>query len=145
MLYNTLQQAINIRNNQMTRINVVPVEDLSRQHLLGENKEILRVFGLVRKAKSRGINKYNFNQKVKQPSDYTLGEGHVKFFYDKLGFIVERYKQVTSEMIKRGYTPNIIPESELVDGIESFWLKGYTPTENAIKINIERINERLGV
>jgi deoxyribonuclease (pyrimidine dimer) len=145
MLYNILQQAINIRNNQMTRINVVPVEDLSRQHLLGENKEILRVFGLVRKAKARGINKYNFSQKVKQPSDYTLGEGHVKFFYDKLGFIVDRYKQVTSEMIKRGYTPNIIPENELVDGIESFWLKDYVPTENAIKLNISRINERLGV
>lgn len=127
----------------MTRINVVPVETLSRQHLQGEYKEITRVFGLVRKAQKRKINKYNFHQKIKQPSEYTLGRGHVYFFYTRLKWVVERYEQLSDEMRARGFQPNQIPSEELTDGIDNWWQGDYTPTPEAIKINMKRIEERL--
>ena len=34
----------------MTRINVVPVQELQREHLVAEYKEIVRVFALARAA-----------------------------------------------------------------------------------------------
>lgn len=126
----------------MTRINVLPVEDLGRLTLQGEYKEITRPIGLVKKAISRGVNKYNFKQKIKQPSEYTLGTGHVKFFYNKLSYIADRYEQLCDEMRSRGYNPNQIPREELLKGIDKFWLGGYNPTEQAIKINRERILQR---
>jgi deoxyribonuclease (pyrimidine dimer) len=38
----------------MTRINVVPPRELTRQHLIAEYRELPRVFGLVKKAAARG-------------------------------------------------------------------------------------------
>ena len=51
----------------MTRINVVDPSELHNKHLMGELHEITRVYGLVRKAQDRKINKYNFKEKIKQP------------------------------------------------------------------------------
>lgn len=127
----------------MTRVNVIPVEELTRQHLQGEYKEIVRVFGLVRKAQDRKINKYNFHQKIKQPREYVLGTGHVYFFWDKLGYILKRYNQLADEMRRCGYSPNQIPDKELISGIDKWWFGDYTPTPEAIKINQQRVNERL--
>ena len=127
----------------MTRINVLHPTELTRQHLIGEYREITRVFTLARKAKARGVNKYNFEQKMKPPADYTLGAGHVKFLMPRLGFVLKRYHALADEMRSRGYTANMIPDEELIEGLGSFWLQDYTPTENAIKINRERIEQRL--
>jgi deoxyribonuclease (pyrimidine dimer) len=127
----------------MTRINVIPVEELTQQHLAGEWKEICRVFTLVRNLKDRGINKYNFHKKIKQPSDYTLGTGHVYFFYTHLGYVLKRIDQLHKEMLARGYSPNRIPEHELIAGIDSFYLNDYNPTPEALQINRERIALRL--
>lgn len=122
----------------MTRINVVPVESLSRLHLQGEYKEITRVFGLVRKAQQRGNNKFNLNA----PKEYTLGTGHVLFFYTRLGYILNRYKELSNEMRNRGYSPNQIDDDSLLDGIHKSWIGDYTPTQEAIEINLQRIKER---
>lgn len=122
----------------MTRINVIPVEELPRQALLGENKEITRVFGLARKAQFDVI-----KGKKAIPKEYTLGTGHVLFFYPRLKFIADRYEQITSEMQRRGYKPNIIPREELLAGISPKLYNDYIPTQEAIQINKERILERL--
>jgi deoxyribonuclease (pyrimidine dimer) len=127
----------------MTRINVVPVQELTQQHLLGEWKEICRVFTLVRKLKDRGINKYNFHKKIKQPDDYTLGTGHVYFYYNRLGYVLKRIDQLHTEMLSRGYSPNRISENELIEGIDSFYLNDYNPTPEALRVNRERIALRL--
>lgn len=121
----------------MTRINLVPVQELSDKHLLGENHEITRVFGLVRKAQTRKKNRYNLNI----PKEYVLGTGHVTFFYDKLGFILERYHQLNEEMIARGFNSNAIDDDVLCEGIHQSWFRGYEPTEDALAINRQRIKE----
>lgn len=127
----------------MTRINVVSPSELTNKHLMGEIHEITRVYGLVRKAQDRKINKYNFKDKIKQPSAYTMGTGHVYFMYDKLGFITERYYALNQEALKRNFKVNPIDRSTLTDGIQSWWFGDYVPTQEAIEINRNRIEERL--
>lgn len=129
-------------SSSMTRINVVPVQELHKKHLMGELHEITRVFGLVRKLKDRKINRFNFQEKVNPPKEYTLGSGHVKFFYDKLGFVYNRYQELQQEAIRRGINANNIERDSLFDGIDSFYGGDYTPTEDAIAINRQRLIER---
>lgn len=122
----------------MTRINLVDPTELHQKHLVAEYKEIVRVFALSRKAQfdvMRG--------KRDLPTEYTLGTGHVLFFYNKLGFILSRYKQLTQEMLRRGYSPNPIGESELVFKIDKKMFGDYIPTEKAIGVNRQRIQERM--
>lgn len=127
----------------MTRINVVEPSELTNKHLMGELHEITRVYGLVRKAQERKINKYNFKDKIKQPSEYTLGTGHVYFFYDKLGFITERYYALNDEAKRRNFKVNPIDKQSLVAGIQGWWFNSYTPTQKAVEINRQRIMERM--
>ena len=127
----------------MTRINVVEPTELTNKHLMGELHEITRVYGLVRKAQGRKINKFNFRDKIKQPSQYTLGTGHVYFFYDKLGYITERYYQLNREAVQRGFKVNPIDRSQLTADIQPWWFGDYQPTPEAVAINRERIKERL--
>lgn len=105
----------------MTRINLVPPAELHNKHLMGEIHEITRVFGLVRKAQDRKINRYNMKKKLKQPTSYTMGTGHVLFFYEKLEFIANRYYALCQEAVKRGYSPNPIDRASLGEGIASWW------------------------
>jgi len=123
----------------MTRINLIPPSELTRPHLQGEYKEIARVFTLTRNAQNRGKNKWNYGI----PTAYTMGTGHVKFFSDKLLFVLNRYHLICKEMIDRGYNINPIPYKSLIEGIDKHWLNDYTPTQEAIEINKQRIAERL--
>lgn len=122
----------------MTRINVIPVEELHHMHLKGEYKEITRIFGLARR-NQRDI----LGGRKKLPIEYTLGTGHCAFFYNKLKFIADRYEALTSEMLRRGYKPNPIPREELLAGIDNKLVKDYIPTQEAIKINKQRIRDRM--
>ena len=121
----------------MTRINVVPVEELTREHLVAEYKELPRVFGLVRSAIERG----EMPNDKRNPDTYRLGSGHVRFFYPRLGFIVERHKKLVDEMLKRGYVVNY-PEPPNHD-IGQEWFGNYSATQDALEENRNRIAERL--
>lgn len=121
----------------MTRINVVPVEELIRLHLQGEMKEITRVFGLARKAQFDII-----KGKRKLPLEYTLGTGHVLFFYNKLKFIADRYEALVAEMQRRGFKPNPISRKELLDKIDVSLHNDYVPTQEALAINRDRLRTR---
>lgn len=124
----------------MTRINIIPVEALTGQHLVAEYRELPRVFALAHKA---SLSSKPFANR--QPKEYTLGTGHVLFFYDKLLFLANRHKQLVNEMLARGYKPTLqdclMQQWQGVMPI-GYW-QDYEPTNEAIKINIERINKRL--
>lgn len=117
----------------MTRINVgYPVKKLTRQHLLSESREIKRIPNMVRTGRAKLEN---------IPEKFKLGAGHVKFFYDKLGYLLKRYREIYKECKRRGYN---------VTNYESAWydlpdalMKDYTPTQHDRKIIKQRINERL--
>lgn len=122
----------------MTRINCVPVEDLHYKHLIAEYRELPRVFGLVR-------NWYMKNgTSLKVLDHYTMGTGHVKFFYNKLAYLSKRHKQLIQEMINRNYSPKFIGDlrEDFNDIPEVFW-NDWTPDSNALSVNKQRILDRL--
>lgn len=124
----------------MTRINLVPPASLTRQHLVAEWRELPRIFALAHKA---SLSSKPWTDK--QPRAYQMGTGHVKFFYDKLGFLAERHTQLTQEMLARGYKPSTFGclRDEWQGRISKGYWNGYVPTEEAVAINVQRIVERL--
>lgn len=116
----------------MTRINLVPPSELCDQHLLAEHRELTRIPNAVAKGK--------FSLKG-QPDDYKLGEGHVRFFFNKLLFLKKRYDLLHEECRARGFQVQYFWADNLPDTPE-LWLD-YTPTETALRANRERIVERM--
>lgn len=118
----------------MTRINAgIPPKQLSRQHLIAEHREIVRIPNTIRLGKAR----------VEDiPEQFTLGKGHVKFFYDKLKFLHIRYEALYKECIARGY--NMTYFGAAFDGLPAELYNDYNPTRAAIALIKERIKERGG-
>lgn len=127
----------------MTRINTVEPRELTRQHLLAEIRELPRVFTMVKNWRSSGVNYYNFKRLKKQPTEYTLGTGHMCHFADKLGWLAKRYEALCNEWRSRGYRIQQVSYEDLVEGLDSKFLGDYTVTTEALRINRERIKERL--
>jgi deoxyribonuclease (pyrimidine dimer) len=122
----------------MTRINVVPVTELSQLHLIAEYREISRLPKNLLKSLSRPNKPFSFDE---IPPAYTLGTGHVKFFYSKMQFLEQRFEQLVAEMLRRGYNPSFRDSSIFIPLDKAFY-NNYTPTEEAIEINRQRIKER---
>jgi deoxyribonuclease (pyrimidine dimer) len=124
----------------MTRINVVPVATLTRQHLVAEYRELPRVFRLVLHAQVRGM-RWN-DPKIQ--GRYTLGRGHVTFFYNKLGWCLARFEALVREMKTRGYQPRYLSiDPAILRQLDAHWFGDWTPTRAAIRLNRDRIRERL--
>lgn len=73
-------------------------------------------------------------------SEYRLGEGHVRFFYDKLLFIYRRYQSLRDECFNRGF----VASDQWLYDVEwpaELW-NDYEPTKEAILINLRRLTEK---
>lgn len=117
----------------MTRINCgIPVEELSRKHLQAEHREIKRIPNCVAKGR------YSMNG---QPSEFTLGTGHVKFFYDKLLYLKKRYEELYFECRKRNIAVQYYGSAW--DSVPEELMNDYIPSERDTMIVRDRINERL--
>lgn len=111
----------------MTRINCIPVQELTDKHLLAEYREMSRISNAA----------YSHPE---IPNNYRLGKGHVIFFYDKGEYLRKRYEeQIVPEMQKRGFRTNYTIYRKHPDGLNNDW----TPSDIDMQINRERINERL--
>lgn len=122
----------------MTRINLIPPEELTDQHLMREYQELPRIIGLVIKAINKGKKPSDF----KISHDYVLGPGHVTFFYNKLEFLRKRQLLLITELLKREY--KIIHQDglDLLD-IPDEWKGDYIPTNNGLMLSRERIREKI--
>ena len=117
----------------MTRINVgIPPAELVNKHLLAEHREIKRIPNCISKGK------YSMNG---IPNRFKLGTGHVKFFYDKLLYLKNRYWKLYIECIKRGF--NVQNYSSAWDNVPQELMNDYQPTYMDRKIIKERINHKL--
>ena len=123
----------------MTRINCVPVDELCRQHLIAEYRELPRLFGLIKRAIERGESPND----PRNPRTYTLGKGHVRFFYDKVAWLLHRQWQLYKEMRKRGYQANFKPSIEPAYCLGLDRYRWWVPDEEALRINRARIAERM--
>ena len=124
----------------MTRINVVPVEELTNKHLFAEWREMPRLVKNLEQSLNRKGKPFSLEE---IPSEYKLGAGHVKFFFDKFKFLHDRHKKLTEELLKRGYNLSHT-DSNLFANVDTIWYNDYTPTEEALRLNRERIKLRLG-
>ena len=116
----------------MTRINAgIPPKQLSRQHLIAEHREIVRIPNTIKSGKAKIAD---------IPEMFTLGKGHVKFFYNKLKFLHKRYEQLYAECRRRGY--NMTYFGDAFNKLPSDLYKDYKPTKEAIALIEARIKER---
>jgi len=116
----------------MTRINTIPVQELCDAHVLAEIREITRIPNTIKSG--RAI--------IKDiPRHFTLGKGHVKFFYNKVGYIERRYNELVIECRNRGF--NIEDKSDSFSDIPKHLMNDWTPTPESVRLIQERIQERL--
>lgn len=122
----------------MTRINCVPPRELTAKHLVAEYREIMRVPALARAAWLRGEQPDN----RLNPRQYTLGTGHVRFFYTRLTYISLRFRALRNEMIRRGYKPAVSDIDGLLRDMPDAWLQHWNPTDADQALNRARLKER---
>ncbi len=117
----------------MTRINVGirPIE-LENKHLIAEAREIKRIPNCVAKGR------YNLNN---VPVQFTLGKGHVSFFYNKLGYLKRRYEELYAECLRRKI--NVQYYGNSWDNVPKELMNDYIPQERDRQIILQRIRERL--
>lgn len=116
----------------MTRINVaIKAAELPDKLLLAELREIKRIPNVIRQGK------YNLSG---IPDQFTLGTGHVKFFYNKLEYLLKRYLALRREALERGF--NVSDWSDAWNGVPPELMNDYNETLRDRSILIERIAEK---
>lgn len=123
----------------MTRVNIVPPQDLMDQHLMAEFREIRHVGPSLQRTLKSKTGKH-FKNKISK--EYTLNKGHVTFFYDKGQYLFNRFTAIKEELIKRGFNINRETEFNLYLFPDDC-LNDYIPVKKEIEINLERINLRI--
>lgn len=121
----------------MTRINCIPVSYLADQHLLAEYNEMAMALASLRRSKVSG-------RPLPKRSEYTLGAGHVIFFYDKGKYLKRRYSQLVEELLRREYRLDSNRKMEwevITKDLDNDWV----PDSKAQEINLERIKQRINL
>ena len=114
----------------MTRVNTVPVIELSDPHLKAEWNEICRCV------------KRDYDL-TDAPDVYTLGKGHVKWARKHARYCFKRYFELADEMSYRGFKINFSPV-DLLNRYRNTYINSldYTVTDADLEINRARITER---
>jgi len=124
----------------MTRINIIPVSELTDQHLIAEYREITMVpAALKRTLRSKvGLRKEKISRR------FTLNTGHVYFFYDKGLYLNKRYDEIVSEMKERGFKPD--PNRRFPKHVFPRYLyNDWMPSLDEQKIIRQRIEEKIAM
>lgn len=123
----------------MTRINTVPVNQLTDQHLLAEYREITRLPKNLHTSLNRVSKPFS---EAEIPSQYVLGKGHVKFFMNKFKWLENRFSNLLDECKRRGFTTNF-NDATIFRNVPSQFYKDWEVTEKAVELCEERIQERI--
>ncbi len=111
----------------MTRINVVPVEELSDQWLVAEYRELPRVL----------------KQKIDisdAPEEYCLGKGHMKWARKHWAYCAIRYYNIVHELQYRGI--KITYRKAPLDNIDTNTYGYYAADPVDFKLNQQRLIEK---
>lgn len=116
----------------MTRVNAgIRPSELCNKHLLAEHREIKRIPNIIKSGKADLSN---------IPQEFTLGRGHVKFFYDKLLYLKKRYMEIYRESKRRGFEVTWYGDS--FDSLPADLCNDWDDS-SARSVLAERINEKL--
>lgn len=116
----------------MTRVNVgIDPEELSNQLLIAELREIKRIPNCIK------VGRFNLNN---IPERFTLGSGHVSFFYNKIGYLKSRYEKLYEQAISRNL--NVQNFSDSFEGIDEYFMGNYVETNRDREILLKRFAEK---
>lgn len=119
----------------MTRINAfIPPEELTNKHLLAEHREIKRIPNTIMSGKAKLTD---------IPSKFSLGKGHVKFFYNKLAFLKNRYETIYAECMSRGFNVTYYGMAFDITPENSYLFNDWSPGKDEIKRVQSIIRERI--
>lgn len=125
----------------MTRVNLIPVENLSDQHLFSEWREIKRIPTFLKKLLKTKSEKEILSR---IPLSFTLNKGHVLFFLDKMLFLHNRYVKLTEELVNRNYKITEFDADDMFLTVPiSFRQKEWIPSSVEIDISLERILNKI--
>jgi deoxyribonuclease (pyrimidine dimer) len=105
---------------------------------MAEYRELPRIFGNVRNAVAK---KKQVND-ISQPLKYTMGRGHMLFFYSRLRWCLNRQKLLIEECLRRGFKIVHTNPDNLIEGIPEEWCGDWTADLDAVCVNMKRILER---
>lgn len=117
----------------MTRINLVPPELLTDQHLLAELRELPRIFTFTHKHPP---------SPDRVPSQYCLGSGHVLFFTNKLRFLIYRYMDLCLEAQWRGFKFTTLQK---LPTLNPSFFQDWEPSTSEIQINLSRLSTKVAM
>ncbi len=116
----------------MTRVNAgIAPEELSNKHLLAEHREIKRIPNMVKSGRAVIKN---------IPDEFRMGKGHVKFFYNKIGYLRERYEKIYDLCVEKKYS--VTSFHSAFEDIPEELDNGWKETKEARRLVMERIKER---
>lgn len=128
----------------MTRLNLVPPEELFDQHLFAEFREIKMIAPALARSLKASPDIESVLRRI--PPKFTLGRGHVMFFYDKYHYLQARYEDLKAELRKRSVNFN---ERSQLDPLHDFEalsvLRNYVPTPEALALVRARIAEKVAL
>jgi len=125
----------------MTRINAgIHPKRLHRRHLIAEYRELPMVPAALRRS-LRTATPAEVVARI--PKTFTLGKGHVLFFFDKLRYLQRRYAALQREMIRRGYQPDESRDPGFGGRIPPRFFGDWKETVSAEEIVRKRIAARI--
>jgi deoxyribonuclease (pyrimidine dimer) len=119
----------------MTRINsAIDPKNLTDQHLIAELRELPRIFTAVNKRIEKGKSFDDI------PEKFTLGTGHVKFFYDKTIFLHQRHEDLRFE-----YKLRFNKDWQFITqvGYSKYYNVFHYPAQEEKQLLIDRISTRI--
>lgn len=124
----------------MTRINSnLDPSILLDQHLMAEYRELPMVFAALKRS-LRTKTTSSILESI--PKKYTLGSGHVTFFYDKLLFLEKRYDRLILQLRARGYNLDANRHTYNSNDYPAEFLKDCDSTIDDDRLVVKRIREK---
>jgi deoxyribonuclease (pyrimidine dimer) len=71
-----------------------------------------------------------------------MGTGHVRFFYNKLQYLLERQLQIVAECSSRGFKITHKNPEILLEGIPDCWKNSWRPSKGDKLTNLARLKKR---
>lgn len=116
----------------MTRINAgIAPDELPDKLLLAEHREIKRIGNSIKSGRAIVVN---------LPERFTLGKGHVKFFYDKIYWLYCRYTLLYAECKRRGF--NVANYGGSFCGLPTDLYNDWHPTPADRQLVVDRIESK---